>query len=152
MRTDVAAVIFDLDGTLLDPRGSFDRFVRNQWRRFAQCQRAGQEQYVQALIALDRDGYASRQALFATVVSRFGLPRRVVSRSTGHGSRRGRRHHRRTGRSTAVAGNPLADAPPESVTASFLPRLLVIPTHQIGVSRDRCAGLLVAFGHGHSLA
>jgi putative hydrolase of the HAD superfamily len=74
MRADVTAVIFDLDGTLLDRRGSFDRFVRDQWRRFGQCQRAEQELYVQALIELDGDGYAPRQALFTGVVTRFGLP------------------------------------------------------------------------------
>ena len=74
MRADVAAVIFDLDGTLLDRRGSFERFVRDQWRRFAECQRARQEQYVQVLSELDGDGYAPRQALFTSVVTRFGLP------------------------------------------------------------------------------
>jgi hypothetical protein len=57
MRADMAAVIFDLDGTLLDRRRSFERFVRDQWERFANdLQTADQEQYVQTLIELDRDG------------------------------------------------------------------------------------------------
>lgn len=34
MRTDIRAVIFDLDGTLLDRRSSFELFARNQWIRF----------------------------------------------------------------------------------------------------------------------
>ena len=31
----IQAAVFDLDGTLLDRRRSFDRFVRNQWIRFS---------------------------------------------------------------------------------------------------------------------
>src|SRR5262245_24894170 len=65
MLTDIQAVIFDLDGTLLDRRRSFERFVRDQWQRFAHClQAVDREQYVQTLIALDRDGYAPRKELF----------------------------------------------------------------------------------------
>lgn len=75
MRADIDAVVFDLDGTLLDRRRSFEQFVRAQWERFADCpQRAGQEQYVQTLIELDRDGYAPRKSLFADVIARFELP------------------------------------------------------------------------------
>ena len=75
LRADVEAVVFDLDGTLLDRRRSFERFVRRQWERFANSlQSADQEQYVQALIELDRDGYAPRRMLFAGAVARFGIP------------------------------------------------------------------------------
>jgi len=35
MLADICAVVFDLDGTLLDRRRSFERFVRDQWKRFA---------------------------------------------------------------------------------------------------------------------
>jgi putative hydrolase of the HAD superfamily len=73
------AVFFDLDGTLLDRRRSFQRFVRNQWERFAHClQTADQEQYVQTLIELDRDGYAPRKSLFTGVITRFRLPSGVA--------------------------------------------------------------------------
>jgi len=75
MRPDIHAVVFDLDGTLLDRRRSFERFVRDQWQRFANyLQTADQEQYVQTLIELDRDGYAPRKSLFAGVTARFGIP------------------------------------------------------------------------------
>lgn len=74
MRADIQAVFFDLDGTLLDRRRSFERFVRDQWARFANCQTADQEQYVETLIELDRDGYAPRKALFTGVIARFGIP------------------------------------------------------------------------------
>ena len=75
MLADVHAVIFDLDGTLLDRRRSFLRFVRDQWQRFAHVlQAVDREQYVQTLIALDRDGYAPRQELFTGMIAQFELP------------------------------------------------------------------------------
>jgi putative hydrolase of the HAD superfamily len=75
MRADIQAVVFDLDGTLLDRRRSFELFVRDQWERFGHCLRdADQEQYVQTLIERDQDGYAPRQSLFTGVIARFGLP------------------------------------------------------------------------------
>ena len=75
MLTDVQAVIFDLDGTLLDRRQSFERFVRDQWQRFAHFLKAvDREQYIQTLIAVDRDGYAPRRELFAGIIAQFELP------------------------------------------------------------------------------
>ena len=72
-------MVFDLDGTLLDRRRSFERFVRDQWERFAHCLRtADQDTYVQTLIELDRDGYAPRKSLFTDVITRFGLPSSVA--------------------------------------------------------------------------
>jgi putative hydrolase of the HAD superfamily len=67
-------VVFDLDDTLLDRRGSFEQFLRDQWTRFRPVVRAiDQEQYVQTLIELDRDGYGPRKGLFAGLTARFGL-------------------------------------------------------------------------------
>jgi putative hydrolase of the HAD superfamily len=75
MLADIQAVIFDLDGTLLDRRRSFDRFVRDQWQRFAHfLKTVEREQYVQTLIELDRDGYAPREGLFTGMIARFELP------------------------------------------------------------------------------
>jgi putative hydrolase of the HAD superfamily len=75
MLTDIQAVVFDLDGTLLDRRRSFERFVRHQWERFAHVlQTVNQEQYVQTLIELDRDGYAPRKELFTGMIVQFELP------------------------------------------------------------------------------
>jgi len=69
------AVIFDLDGTLLDRRLSFERFVRDQWKRFSRAlQSVDQAEYVQTVIKLDRDGYAPRKELFAGTIARFELP------------------------------------------------------------------------------
>ena len=71
----VQAVVFDLDGTLLDRRLSFERFMRDQWERFASVlQFVDQAAYVRTLIELDRDGYAPRRELFAGTLARFELP------------------------------------------------------------------------------
>jgi len=71
----IQAVVFDLDGTLLDRRRSFERFVRDQWGRFARVLRTvDQEPYVQTLIELDRDGYAPRKELFTRMTAHFELP------------------------------------------------------------------------------
>jgi putative hydrolase of the HAD superfamily len=75
MLADVQAVAFDLDGTLLDRRRSFERFVHDQWQRFAHVLKAVErEQYVQTLIEVDCDGYAPRDELFTGIVAQFELP------------------------------------------------------------------------------
>jgi putative hydrolase of the HAD superfamily len=77
MRTqsDIQAVVFDLDGTLLDRRRSFDTFVREQWARFSDSLRAvAPDEYAQTLIRLDRGGYAPRGELFTGLIARFALP------------------------------------------------------------------------------
>jgi putative hydrolase of the HAD superfamily len=69
------AVIFDLDGTLLDRRLSFERFVRDQWTRFSRVlQSVDQAEYVRTMIELDRNGYAPRRELFAGTLARLELP------------------------------------------------------------------------------
>jgi putative hydrolase of the HAD superfamily len=75
---NIEAVVFDLDGTLLDRRRSFERFVRHQWERYADVlQRASQSQYVDTVTELDRDGYAPGAELFAGLCTRFDLPSEV---------------------------------------------------------------------------
>jgi putative hydrolase of the HAD superfamily len=75
MRSNIEAVVFDLDGTLLDRRRSFQQFVRGQWERFPHfLQTVDREQYVQTLVGLDRDGYAPRKSLFTDLITRFKLP------------------------------------------------------------------------------
>src|SRR5690349_11036986 len=75
MLSDVQAVVFDLDGTLLDRRRSFEGFVNDQWSRFVHVLKAvDREQYVHTLINLDQDGYAPRNELFTGVIAQFELP------------------------------------------------------------------------------
>lgn len=71
----VQAVVFDLDGTLLDRRVSFERFMREQWQRFAGVLHSlDQSEYVRTMVESDRDGYAPRHELFAGLRARFELP------------------------------------------------------------------------------
>jgi putative hydrolase of the HAD superfamily len=73
--TAIQAVVFDLDGTLLDRRRSFDRFVRDQRMRFSDVLCAiDEDEYVECLVELDRDGYAPRKNLITGMAARFGLP------------------------------------------------------------------------------
>jgi putative hydrolase of the HAD superfamily len=75
MFSDVRSVVFDLDGTLLDRRRSFERFVGEQWERFAHVLNAiDQEEYVRTLIVRDRDGYAPRNELFTGIVAHCKVP------------------------------------------------------------------------------
>jgi putative hydrolase of the HAD superfamily len=75
MLAHIGAVVFDLDGTLLDRRRSFDQFARDQWHRFAHVLHStGQEQYVQTLVECDRDGYGPRKELYAGLIAQFELP------------------------------------------------------------------------------
>ena len=74
MLANIQAVVFDLDGTLLDRRRGFERFVRGQWERFADVRTIEEEKYVQILIELDRDGYAPRKELFTRLIGQFELP------------------------------------------------------------------------------
>ena len=75
MLAGIRAVIFDLDGTLLDRHRSFELFARDQWRRFAAALHpASEEEYVRALVERDREGYGHRGALFADTVMHYGLP------------------------------------------------------------------------------
>jgi len=75
MLAGVRSVIFDLDGTLLDRHTSFERFVRDQWTRFASALHpVKQDDYVRALIDRDREGYGPRKGLFIGAVAGFGLP------------------------------------------------------------------------------
>jgi putative hydrolase of the HAD superfamily len=71
----IRAVLFDLDGTLLDRHRSLELFIRDQWSRFvAGIHSVGQDEYVQTLIARDHAGYGPRGELFSGAVAHFGLP------------------------------------------------------------------------------
>ncbi|MGH9237896.1 MAG: HAD family hydrolase [Vicinamibacterales bacterium] len=75
MRSDIQAVVFDLDGTLLDRRRSFERCAWDQWSRFSHVLRPVQpDEYVQTLIRVDGDGYAPRSELFTGLLAALGLP------------------------------------------------------------------------------
>jgi phosphoglycolate phosphatase-like HAD superfamily hydrolase len=62
--------VFDLDGTLLDRRRSFEGFVRDQCERFGHALKAvDREQWVRTPIERDCDGYAPRNELFTGIIA-----------------------------------------------------------------------------------
>jgi putative hydrolase of the HAD superfamily len=70
----VSAVLFDLDDTLLDRRGAFDRWAQASAARWL-GRTANAEQITRAvefLHLLDNDGFLPRELLFEAVQSRFG--------------------------------------------------------------------------------
>ena len=74
MLEDIHAIVFDLDGTLLDRRRSFEYFVRAQWRRFAdRLHPLDEAHYVGTAIERDGDGYAPRKELFAGILDPVNL-------------------------------------------------------------------------------
>jgi putative hydrolase of the HAD superfamily len=64
----VPLLLADLDNTLIDRAGAFDR-----WAREFVSARAGSAADVQWLVAADRDGTESRERLAAMIGERFGL-------------------------------------------------------------------------------
>ena len=75
MLAGLHAVLFDLDGTLLDRHRSFQLFVRDQWSRFvSDVHPIGQDEYLRVLIERDREGYGPRGTLFKDAVAALGLP------------------------------------------------------------------------------
>jgi putative hydrolase of the HAD superfamily len=74
MWADIRAVLFDLDGTLLDRRRSLEHFAREQWARLPFLLNAvDQSGYVDTFVELDCDGYSPRDELFRAIVARFNL-------------------------------------------------------------------------------
>jgi len=60
--------MFDLDNTLIDRQGAFARWAE----RFAAAAGLGREA-VEFLVEVDRDGFATREEVFAPAKERFGL-------------------------------------------------------------------------------
>ncbi|HUF50637.1 MAG TPA: HAD family hydrolase [Longimicrobiales bacterium] len=70
----VAAVLFDLDGTLLDRRATFRHHLELQIARYPRLFGGGNaERYVSELLALDENGTLDRNDFYSSVEQRFGL-------------------------------------------------------------------------------
>lgn len=64
----VQAVLFDLDGTLLDRRGSHARFILDQAARFrTQLRGVPPEKYLEVAVRFDRNGLAARKESFPQI-------------------------------------------------------------------------------------
>jgi putative hydrolase of the HAD superfamily len=69
-----AAVLFDLDRTLLDRDTSFLNFASSQYDLFAKVlSRVSKHDYVTSLITLDNKGYTPKDKVYQSLVNEFGL-------------------------------------------------------------------------------
>ncbi|MDU0200711.1 MULTISPECIES: HAD-IA family hydrolase [Paenibacillus] len=67
------AIIFDLDGTLLDRDTSLKAFVENQHQRMAELQHIDKSVYVNRFVALDQRGYVWKDQVYQQLIHEFDL-------------------------------------------------------------------------------
>jgi putative hydrolase of the HAD superfamily len=70
----IKAVLFDLDGTLLDRDSSLQQFVAAQYHRFsAYFNRINQSDYIERFVQLDCHGHVWKDRVYQTLVTDFEI-------------------------------------------------------------------------------
>ena len=70
----IKAVIFDLDGTLLNRDESVQKFIKGQYNRIiSSVESVNQVDYVARFIELDRHGYVSKEKVYAQLTYDFAF-------------------------------------------------------------------------------
>ncbi|MDM5195822.1 HAD family hydrolase [Bacillus hominis] len=70
----IRAVLFDLDGTLLDRRQSLVRFIRDQYDRFAShLIKVEKSEYCSRFLELDNNGYTWKDKVYATLLCEYNI-------------------------------------------------------------------------------
>ncbi|MBP1906236.1 putative hydrolase of the HAD superfamily [Paenibacillus turicensis] len=69
----IKAVLFDLDGTLLDRDSSLLMFVRDQYHRYSEFQIIDEETFVQRFIELDNHGYVWKDKVYQQIIHEFSI-------------------------------------------------------------------------------
>ncbi|MFB9327163.1 HAD family hydrolase [Paenibacillus aurantiacus] len=69
----VKAVIFDLDGTLLDRDASLREFLQDQYARIPQLQSISRSVYMERFIALDQRGNVWKDHVYRQLIEEFGF-------------------------------------------------------------------------------
>lgn len=67
------AIIFDLDGTLLDRQTSLKAFIENQYERMTELQLVDKTVYVDRFIALDQRGYVWKDKVYQQLKQELDL-------------------------------------------------------------------------------
>ncbi|OAB45533.1 hypothetical protein PGLA_03195 [Paenibacillus glacialis] len=65
------AIIFDLDGTLLDRDRSLNNFVEHQYDRYDALHHVKKEEFVQRFIELDKRGYVWKDRVYQSLINEF---------------------------------------------------------------------------------
>ncbi|GAB6427623.1 HAD family hydrolase [Bacillus cereus] len=70
----IQAVLFDLDGTLLDRRQSLEQFIHDQYNRFAShLMNIEKSEYCSRFLALDNNGYTWKDKVYATLLCEYNI-------------------------------------------------------------------------------
>jgi len=67
------AVLFDLDGTLLDRDTSLLSFIRDQYERYPQLRIAGKDDFVRRFVELDDRGYVWKDKVYRQIIAEFSI-------------------------------------------------------------------------------
>lgn len=70
----IKAIIFDLDGTLLDRQASLQKFIAHQYERLhAYLGHVPKDQYISRFIELDHRGYVWKDKVYEQLISEFSI-------------------------------------------------------------------------------
>ncbi|MFX3674993.1 MAG: HAD family hydrolase [Paenisporosarcina sp.] len=69
------AVLFDLDGTLLNREATLNAFCRGQFQRFDLP--IEKETYIQRVVELDANGYVRKEIVYAQIAKEFNLSDKI---------------------------------------------------------------------------
>ncbi|AZN41060.1 HAD family hydrolase [Paenibacillus albus] len=69
----IQAVLFDLDGTLLDRHTSLLAFVREQWQRYSELQIVDTQSFVNRFIELDNHGYVWKDKVYQQLLKEYAI-------------------------------------------------------------------------------
>ncbi len=70
---DLQAVLFDLDGTLLDRAGSLRLFLAAQWASQPALQAVPEADFTAAFVTLDANGAVWKDAVYQMIIDRFAI-------------------------------------------------------------------------------
>lgn len=70
----IKAVIFDLDGTLLDRESSLKCFIQDQYERYSkELAHIPKQEYISKFIELDQKGYVWKDKVYQQLLNEYGL-------------------------------------------------------------------------------
>ncbi|HHT7239959.1 MULTISPECIES: HAD family hydrolase [Bacillus] len=70
----IRTVLFDLDGTLLDRRQSLEKFIHDQYNRFAShLISVEKSEYCSRFLVLDNNGYTWKDKVYATLLREYNI-------------------------------------------------------------------------------